>query len=88
MTRSTDTQDWTMRECPCGHRSCKQFTISVQGSVGFDEDDAKLIIAAPKMAALLQRFVDNIPLGPLRENDPLLEYEARELLVTVMKVTT
>lgn len=49
---------WTIYKCPCGDEICNQFTISVQGSVGFDEADAHLIKAAPKMYAALKDLRD------------------------------
>jgi len=38
---------WSYRKCPCGMKGCNQYTVSVQGSAGFDEADARLIAAAP-----------------------------------------
>jgi hypothetical protein len=44
---------WTYTKCRCGHPACRQYTISVQDAVGFDEPDARLIAAAPAMHAAL-----------------------------------
>ena len=40
-------------KCACGHRACTQYTLSTQGSVGFDEADARLYAAAPDLLAAL-----------------------------------
>ena len=45
---------WSFSPCRCGHPSCRQQTISVQGSVGFDPADARLIAAAPDMLEALK----------------------------------
>jgi len=36
-------------KCPCGHKSCSQYTLTTQGSVGFDLEDADLYAAAPRL---------------------------------------
>jgi len=36
-------------KCPCGHKSCSQYTLTTQGSVGFDLQDADLYAAAPRL---------------------------------------
>lgn len=40
---------WKIHKCLCGHPSCAQFTISTQGSVGFDEADAQAIALLPEL---------------------------------------
>jgi hypothetical protein len=37
-------------------KGCASFTISVQGSVGFEEGDASLIAAAPDLLDALKRI--------------------------------
>ena len=41
-------------KCRCGHPSCNQYTLSTQGSVGFEEADARLYAAAPDLLALVE----------------------------------
>jgi hypothetical protein len=47
---------WTYRKCGCGDPICSQYTISVQGSVGFELEDARLIAAAPDLLAALEKI--------------------------------
>ena len=47
---------WSYRKCQCGMEGCSQFTISVQGSVGFQEADARLIADAPRLYEENQRL--------------------------------
>jgi hypothetical protein len=44
---------WSYSKCPCRMQGCASFTISVQGSVGFEEGDARLISAAPDLLEAL-----------------------------------
>lgn len=46
----------TYSKCRCGDRVCKQYTLSTQGSVGFELADARLYAASPKMLAALQAY--------------------------------
>lgn len=50
---------WRMNKCLCGHPACTQFTISVQGGVGFEAADARVITAAPDMLAALKRILNH-----------------------------
>ncbi|GLI21865.1 hypothetical protein GGQ86_000831 [Xanthobacter flavus] len=40
---------WSFSKCTCGHPACHQFVLSNQGSVGFVEEDARLMCASPEM---------------------------------------
>jgi len=40
---------WSFSKCTCGHPACRQFVLSNQGSVGFVEEDARLMAAATEM---------------------------------------
>jgi len=48
-----------VQKCPCGHKSCSQYTLATQRSVGFALEDADLYAAAPdlhrELAAALAR---------------------------------
>lgn len=48
---------WTYHKCRCGDKVCSQYTISIQGSVGFQEEDAKLICASEDMLEALKNAV-------------------------------
>lgn len=41
----------TKTECPCKHPSCDQYTLNVQGSVGFEENIAVAIEYLPALIA-------------------------------------
>lgn len=43
-----------VQKCQCGHPSCKQYTLSSQGSVGFTLEDATLYAASHDMLAALE----------------------------------
>ena len=40
------TDDIIMIKCPCGDRGCNQYTLSIQGSVGFDAESAQRLVTA------------------------------------------
>ena len=51
--------DWndpvtTIHKCQCGHPTCKQYTLSTQGGVGFSLEDATLYAAADTMLDALE----------------------------------
>ena len=48
---------WRYQKCPCGMNGCNQHTISVQGSVGFDEANARLIASAPDLLDALRAIL-------------------------------
>ncbi len=50
------TQKVFARKCPCGDPACYQYTLTSQGSVGFDEVDAALYAAAPDLATEVLRL--------------------------------
>lgn len=54
MTEAKPRKEWSFTKCPCGHRGCNQYIISAQGTVGFEEDDARLIVAAPDLLAVVE----------------------------------
>ena len=41
--------DVAVQKCPCGDKSCSQYTLSTQRSSGFDHWDAALYAAAPRL---------------------------------------
>lgn len=41
-------------KCQCGHPTCKQYTLSTQGGVGFSLEDATIYAAAEDMLAALE----------------------------------
>lgn len=49
---------WSFSKCTCGHPACRQFILSNQGSVGFVEEDARLMCASPEMLAAASRVMD------------------------------
>ncbi len=49
---------WSFSKCTCGHPACRQFVLSNQGSVGFVEEDARLMCASPDMLAAASRVMD------------------------------
>lgn len=58
MTQKHTPAPWTKYKCQCSHPACKQYTISTQGTVGFDEADANLIIAAPELLEALKEMYE------------------------------
>lgn len=46
--------DWHKIKCACGHPACNQYKINIQGNVGFTEEEANMIVAAPEMLKLLE----------------------------------
>ena len=64
-----------VQKCPCGHKSCSQYTLTTQGSVGFALEDADLYAAAPRLhrelTAALAR--DEALLAALKLALPVLE---------------
>ncbi|CAB4143166.1 hypothetical protein UFOVP435_71 [uncultured Caudovirales phage] len=49
---------WQHKKCPCGHPGCSSYYISpIQGSVGFDEADAKLLAKSPELFETLEGMV-------------------------------
>ena len=50
----------TIYKCTCGHKSCDQWTLDTQGSVGFDHATAMLYDAAPDLLAALQGLLTAI----------------------------
>jgi hypothetical protein len=57
---SGHTQRVSMAKCRCGDPICKQYTLSTQGSVGFDEADARLYTAAPDLLEALRGWVSAV----------------------------
>ena len=71
---------WRFYKCPCGMDGCRQYKVSVQGSVGFDEADARLIAAAPDLLNALEMIMAGVA-GC--ERDP--EYEAARAAIAKVK---
>ncbi|WP_374453785.1 hypothetical protein [Phenylobacterium sp.] len=71
---------WTFEKCRCGHPSCKQFTLSNQGSVGFSEDDARLIAAAPALLEALKAVSEMLMVRPdiVAKLHPLMGFAEKE----------
>lgn len=47
-----------VQKCQCGHPSCKQYTLSSQGSVGFTLEDATLYAASHDLLAALADMIE------------------------------
>lgn len=45
---------WTMKKCGCGDKVCRSYRISAQDAVGFKEEDARLVVAAPDLLDALE----------------------------------
>ncbi len=41
-------------KCPCGDKACDQYTLSTQGSVGFDRETARRYASSDAVAKRLQ----------------------------------
>lgn len=72
---------WAIYKCRCGDPICNQYTISVQGSVGFSKADAQLIAAAPDLLRALEAarvfIVDQFANPAVSENGQWLDQDAR-----------
>jgi hypothetical protein len=73
----------TYHKCRCGDSACKQYTLSTQGSVGFDLEDARLYAAAPD---LLAACIDALEVEEDMAGSPDSEL-AKQLRAAIAKAT-
>ena len=74
-------------KCACGHRACTQYTLSTQGSAGFDEADARLYAAAPDLLAAAEAMRDALPGSWDCEQTPGGREAWNALLAAIAKAT-
>lgn len=51
--------EWYFEKCGCGHKSCSQYYLGNQGSVGFSLADAQQIAASGALFDALAAFVSD-----------------------------
>lgn len=65
----------TVHKCQCGDRSCKQYVLSTQGSVGFDLETATKYAATDDLLLALESAIWMIEAheGTSEENDRIVD---------------